>query len=180
MRWLDASPRRAAPKGHETFILRAASTSSHRLLQRRLLSAHTAQNTADFRSLQRSGVLPIRCSASVFESVFVLAPRKWGHGLCPRVAAGMARGSTVRGSRRAGLFLLPAGSRLRLRLREAGCEYGDLRFPGDGGLGRGGVPEFRAGFLRARRVALAAGDVQDVQRGAGGGVCRGGERVQRR
>jgi Effector Associated Constant Component 1 len=24
--WLDASPRRAAPKGHETFILRAAST----------------------------------------------------------------------------------------------------------------------------------------------------------
>ena len=50
----------------------------------------------------------------------------------------------VRGSRRAGLFLLPAGFRLRLRLREAGCEYGDLRFPGDGGLGRGGMPEFRA------------------------------------
>src|SRR6266581_5073321 len=44
MRWLDAAPRRAAPKGHETFISRAASTSSHRLLQRRLLSAHTAQN----------------------------------------------------------------------------------------------------------------------------------------
>src|SRR6266404_1917462 len=34
MRWLDATPRRAAPKGHETFILRAASTSSHRLLPR--------------------------------------------------------------------------------------------------------------------------------------------------
>src|SRR5271165_7559813 len=33
MRWLDASPRRAAPKGHETFILRAASF-SHRLLPR--------------------------------------------------------------------------------------------------------------------------------------------------
>src|SRR5712692_7692846 len=49
MRWLDASPRRAAPKGHETFILRAASTSSHRLLQRRLLSAHAAQNTTDLR-----------------------------------------------------------------------------------------------------------------------------------
>src|SRR5579864_8886876 len=47
MRWLDASPRRAASKGHETFILRAASTSSHRLLQRRLLSAHAAQNTSD-------------------------------------------------------------------------------------------------------------------------------------
>src|SRR5271169_7164535 len=47
MRWLDASPRRAAPKGHETFILRAASTSSHRLLQRRLPSAHTAQNAVD-------------------------------------------------------------------------------------------------------------------------------------
>src|SRR5260370_36444966 len=49
MRWLDATPRRAAPKGHETFILRAASTSSHRLLQRRLLSAHAAQNTTDLR-----------------------------------------------------------------------------------------------------------------------------------
>src|SRR5215471_11517089 len=50
MRWLDPAPRRARPKGHETFILRAASTSSHRLLQRRLLSAHTAQNTADLRA----------------------------------------------------------------------------------------------------------------------------------
>src|SRR5260370_20855097 len=48
MRWLDATPRRAAPKGHETFILRAASTSSHRLLQRRLLSAHAAQNPKDY------------------------------------------------------------------------------------------------------------------------------------
>jgi len=45
MRWLDTTPRRAAPKGHETFILRAASTSSHRLLQRRLLfRAHGAKS----------------------------------------------------------------------------------------------------------------------------------------
>src|SRR5260370_35880648 len=49
MRWLDPAHRRARPKGHETFILRAASTSSHRLLQRRLLSAHTAQNTTYLR-----------------------------------------------------------------------------------------------------------------------------------
>jgi hypothetical protein len=27
MRWLDATPRRAAPKGHETFISRAVMTS---------------------------------------------------------------------------------------------------------------------------------------------------------
>lgn len=37
------------------------------------------------------------CSASVFESVFVVGPVTRGHGFCPRVAAGMARGSTVRG-----------------------------------------------------------------------------------
>ena len=48
MRWLDASPRRAAPKGHETFILRAAASviASYR---ERLLSAHTAQNARNLR-----------------------------------------------------------------------------------------------------------------------------------
>jgi hypothetical protein len=39
-------PRRAAPKGHETCILQPASTSRHRLLQRRLLTAHPAQHAA--------------------------------------------------------------------------------------------------------------------------------------
>ena len=63
-------------------------------------------------------------------------------------------------------------------LGEAGREHGDLGFPGDGCLGRGGVREFRAGFLRAFGVALPAGDVQGVQGGAGGGVRRGGERFQ--
>jgi cell wall-associated NlpC family hydrolase len=33
-------------------------------------------NTTDFRCLQRSGMLRIRCSASAFESVFVMALRK--------------------------------------------------------------------------------------------------------
>ena len=61
---------------------------------------------------------------------------------------------------------------------EAGCEYGDLGFGGDGRLGRGGVQEFRAGFLRPFRVALPSGEVQGVQDGAGGGVRGGGERVQ--
>ena len=50
MRWLDATPRRAAPKGHETFISHAVITSSHRLLQRRLLSALTAQNALNATS----------------------------------------------------------------------------------------------------------------------------------
>ena len=62
----------------------------------------------------------------------------------------------------------------------AGREYRDLGFPGDGLLGRGDVGEFRACLLRARRVALPSGDVQGVQGGAGGGVRRGGERMQRR
>jgi hypothetical protein len=44
MRWLDATPpRRAAPKGHETFISRAASF-SHRLLPTAtLIRAHGAK-----------------------------------------------------------------------------------------------------------------------------------------
>ena len=65
------------------------------------------------------------------------------------VAAGLARGSTVRVPRRAGRFLLPDGLLSWHQLAGAGCEYGDLGFPGDGCLGSGGVREFRAGFLRA-------------------------------
>src|SRR6266536_3061920 len=55
---------------------------------------------------------------------------------------------------------------------------GGAGFPGDGLLGRGGVPEFRACFLGALGVAFPPGDVQGVQRGACGGVRRGGECFQ--
>lgn len=102
-----------------------------------------------------------------------------GYDYGPRVAAGLARGSTVR---------VPAwrgGSSFLVVVLRGHClsgaerEYADLTFPGDGLLGRGGVPEFRAGFLGAPGVAFPPGDVQGVQRGAGGGVRRGGECLQR-
>ena len=67
----------------------------------------------------------------------------------PRVAAGMARGSTVRGPGSRGGFSFLAGSGCGRSSGEARREYDDLRFPGNGLLGRGGVPEFRAGFLGA-------------------------------
>ena len=85
-------------------------------------------------------------------------------------------GARFHGPRR---FLLPDGGVPAAGLGESGCEHGDLGFPGDGGLGRGGVREFRACFLRAFGVPLPPGDVQGAQGGAGGGVRRGGERVQR-
>ncbi len=72
-----------------------------------------------------------------------------GHGGCPRVAAGLARGSTVRVPRWAGGSSFLTGCFPGTRLAEAGCEYGDLGFPGDGCLGRGSVREFRACFLGA-------------------------------
>ena len=90
MRWLDASPRRAAPKGHETFILCAACTSSS--------SPPTCgdsfprawrNNTRDFRCLWRSGLLPLSSSVSVFESGCVVPPRECWHDFGPRVAAGL-------------------------------------------------------------------------------------------
>ena len=71
------------------------------------------------------------------------------------------------------------GAGLDSGLGVAGCEHGDLGFSRDGLLGRRGMREFRAGFLRAIGVAFASGDVEGMQRGAGGGVRRGGERVQR-
>ncbi len=61
------------------------------------LDAGSGVNTRDFRCLWCSGVLPLWCSVPVFESGFVVPPLKYGHGFGPRVAAGMARGSTVRG-----------------------------------------------------------------------------------
>jgi hypothetical protein len=54
-------------------------------------------NTRDFRCLWSSGVLPLWCSVPVFESGFVVPPLERAHVFVPRVAAGMARGSTVRG-----------------------------------------------------------------------------------
>ena len=118
--------------------------------------------------------LRVLCLSWCLFSVVALAVS--GHGCCPRVAAGLARGSTVRVPRRAGRFLLPDG--FRQRLAGAGGEYGDLGFPGDGCLGRGGVREFRACFLGASGVALPSGDVEGVQGGAGGGVPGGGDRFQ--
>jgi hypothetical protein len=106
-------------------------------------------NTTDFRCLLHSESLPISCSVSVFESGFVVPPAEYWHGFGPRVVAGMARGSTVRGPAWRGSTSVLTGSGPGAGLRGSGREYGDLRFPGDGLLGRGGVPEFRAGFLGA-------------------------------
>jgi Transposase, Mutator family len=86
--------------------------------------------------------------------------------------------SVFPGGRGGSSFLTVSG--LGSGLAGAGREHGDLGFPGDGCLGRGGVREFRAGFLSASGVALPAGDVEGVQGGAGGGVARGGDRFQRR
>ena len=68
MRWLDASPRRAAPKGHKTFISRAVMSSSHRPLLRRLLSAPTAQNAVKLNASTAARDRPVylacrRCRA---------------------------------------------------------------------------------------------------------------------
>ncbi len=123
------------------------------------------------------GVAPfVFCTCS--ESVFVVVSPACGHGRDPRVAAGPARGSTVRGP---GAGAVPPYLTACIRggeLVEAGGEDGDLGFPGDGRLGAGGVREFRACLLGAPGVPLPSGDVQDVQRGAGGAVCCGGDRVQ--
>jgi len=160
----------AAPKAKPTGRSAAASSATS--------PATSTANTRDFRCLGLSGVYRLSCSLSVLESVFVAALPVCGHGRGPRVAAGLARGSTVRvpGGRGGSSFLACCvrGGQLAV----AGGEDGDLGFPGDGRLGAGGVREFRACFLRAFRVALPARDVEGVQARAGGGVRRGGERVQ--
>src|ERR1022692_4834697 len=86
--------------------------------------------------------------------------------------------SAFPGGRGGSSFLTVSG--LGSWLAEAGCEHGDLGFPGDGRLGGGGVREFRACFLRAFRVALPPGEVEGVQGGAGGAAGRGGDRAERR
>ncbi len=96
------------------------------------------------------------------------ACRGGGWRAVPRSAVPRARG-----------FLLPDGPGPGSGLAQSGREHGDLRFLGDGRLGRGGVGEFRAGFLRPVRMALASGGVQGVQHGAGGGVRASGECLQR-
>ena len=63
-------------------------------------------NTRDFRCLGCREVFLSSCSVSVLKSVSVMVLPGCGHGCCPRVAAGLARGSTVRVPRRAGRFLL--------------------------------------------------------------------------
>ncbi len=71
-----------------------------------------------------------------------------GHGFCPRVAAGWRAVPRSAARLRGGPPSRQAGVRAG-GLVEAGREYGDLGFPGDGCLGGGGVREFRAGFLGA-------------------------------
>jgi len=107
---------------------------------------------------------------------FRLSP---GHGCGPRVAAGEARGSTAAVPRARGDSSFPVGGFRAAGSGEAGRELGDLGFPGYGCLGRGGVREFRACFLRAPGVPLAAGDVQGAQDGAGGVIPRCGNGIQR-
>jgi hypothetical protein len=85
-----------------------------------------------------------------------------GHGCSPRVAAGQARGSTGRGSPRAGRFCLLLAGGQGSGSVEAGCEDGDLRFPGEGLLGGGGVPEFGAGLLLALGVPLPVRGVEGM------------------
>ena len=69
------------------------------------------RNTTDFRRSWCAGALWFLCSVSVFESVFVVAAVVCGHSYGPRVAAGVARGSTVRGpAQRGGSSFLTAGA----------------------------------------------------------------------
>ena len=101
----------------------------------------------------------------VLESVLVVVLPVWGHGKGPAYRGGS--GARFHGPRPwRGGSLLPDGLCRGGQLAEAGREDGDLRFPGDGRLGAGGVREFRARFLYAFGVPLACGDVQGMQRGA--------------
>ena len=94
---------------------------------------------------------------------------------CPGVCFQFMRGMVVarvsrRGWRAVPRAAVPSGRggssvpwAVRAGLGEAGCEDGDLGFPGDGGLGGGGVRELRPCFLRPFGVPLPSGDVQGVQ-----------------
>jgi hypothetical protein len=86
-----------------------------------------------------------------------------GRGSGPRVAAGRARGSTGRGWGGFPPFRPPGWGGGSV---ETGREDGDLRFPGEGVLGRSGMPEFRACFLFPLGVPLAAGDAEGVEAAA--------------
>ena len=100
----------------------------------------------------------------VSPGVLFFVVRRRGFG--PRVAAGLARGSTGRGPAGAGRFP-PSwrGSGCR-GSAAAGRVHDDLVFSGHGLLGRGRVPEFRACFLYSRRVPFTAGDVQGAHAAA--------------
>jgi len=68
-----------------------------------LTARRTARvNARDFRCFRLFGVLWSSCPVSVLVPVFPVALAVSGHGGCPRIAAGLARGSTVRVPRRAG------------------------------------------------------------------------------
>jgi putative transposase len=77
--------------------------------------------------------------------------RRWSAGMVSARVSRRGWRAVPRSAAPAGgaVFSFLTGSGCGRGLCEAGREYGDLRFPGDGLLGRGGVPEFRAGFLGA-------------------------------
>src|SRR5450755_2476665 len=110
-----------------------------------------------------------RAVKMVLESVFAMPAVMCGHGFCPLVAAGVARGSTVRGPGWRGGSSFLTGRRAAVGNAAAGAKTVTRGFPVTvcfvAEFGR----EFRAGFLGALRVALAARDVQ----GAQGSACRG-------
>src|SRR6266567_4483767 len=100
------------------------------------------------RTLGVSGFLGY-CGARVpcvFRSPFRVV---CGYGVLPACRGGCGARFHGPRPRRAGRFLLPDVPFPGSGLAEAGREDGDLGFPGDGRLGRGGVRELRACFLGA-------------------------------
>src|SRR5689334_7993705 len=83
MRWLEASPRRAAPKGHETFISRAASFSPRLLPRATPFRAHGAkcQELKEVGLAVSWGSLPVR----------IVRSGQGGTGRAARVLAGRDR-----------------------------------------------------------------------------------------
>jgi hypothetical protein len=87
------------------------------------------------------------CVLCVPWSLFLGGVRAWLLPACRGGDSARFHGPRSRAGRGGSSFLtacFPDGG-----LAEAGGEHGDLGFPGGGCLGRGGVLEFRAGFLRA-------------------------------
>src|SRR6266516_2893978 len=104
---LSDSGKASDPEISPLISARCAGDTAVRLMAHLRLEPGLPLNTKDFRFLWRSEVLLASGSVCALESVFMMAVLGWGHAICPRVAAGLACGSTVRGP--AGRFLLPGG-----------------------------------------------------------------------